>query len=61
MKDVICPVCKASGRTKLLLRVSEDTQGILYPKCRGCHNVVKIVIRAKSEPDGSLFVYRKNL
>ena len=63
MKDVICPVCKTHGHVKLLLRVSDDTTGILYPKCRGCRNVVKIVIRAKSEPKdkGSLFVYHKNL
>lgn len=51
MRDIYCPICKANGKEKLLLKVSDDTEGILYPKCRGCRRVVAIRVRAMNEPD----------
>lgn len=43
-KEIYCPLCLKRGKKKIIGKVSEDTEGVLYLWCKEDKKEVKVVI-----------------
>lgn len=49
--SVYCPECEKKGRKKLLMKVDENANGVIYPWCKVCHKNIKINLEPKCHID----------